>query len=193
MRAPAWMRQEDSGRAGSTESFSVDEDCPAKARKILGSDAALGQLFLFGQFTRSSFKSKGVTDELERTIHAVEETLHGAPGDWDGTVRTSSPSTLFVTWDKILSARKARKSGAKRRPRRVFSSLEIVQETSSVEHSGGGWLPGWFSRRERVKQQETKAGPSVDSTATLRSEAATLAEIETDRGVMVTGTLGYCR
>jgi hypothetical protein len=95
--------------------------------------------------------------------------------------------------DKILSARKARKSGAKRRPRREFSSLEIVQETSSVEHSGGGWLPGWFSRRERVKQQETKAGPSVDSTATLRSEAATQAEIETDRGVMVTGTLGYCR
>jgi hypothetical protein len=56
------------------------------------------QLFLFGQFTSSSFKSKGVTDELERTIHAVEETPHGAPGDWDGTVRTSSPSTLFVTW-----------------------------------------------------------------------------------------------
>jgi hypothetical protein len=42
MRAPAWMRQEDSGTAGSTES--VDEDCPAKGRKILGSDAALGQV-----------------------------------------------------------------------------------------------------------------------------------------------------
>ena len=49
MRAPAWMRQEDSGRAGSTESFSVDEDCPAKARKILGSDAAVGQVSLNGR------------------------------------------------------------------------------------------------------------------------------------------------
>jgi len=56
------------------------------------------QLFSFGQFTNSSFKSKGVTHELERTIHTVEETLHAAPGDLDGTVRTSSSSTLFVTW-----------------------------------------------------------------------------------------------
>jgi hypothetical protein len=102
--------------------------------------------------------------------------------------------------DKILSARKAQKSARKAQksrakpiPRRLFSSLEIVQETSSVERSGGGWLPEWFSCRKRVSQQEEKPSLSIDSTTTLCSEAVTLTKIEADKGVLVTGTLGYCR